>query len=51
MTQRRSIARIRIVLANRNEVFDKDIMRELGHRGMLGPTLTDYGCAGDIILE
>src|SRR3990172_12362092 len=36
----------RIVEANRREVFDRDIMREMGDLGLLGPTLQDYGCAG-----
>ncbi|XP_046684003.1 glutaryl-CoA dehydrogenase, mitochondrial isoform X1 [Homalodisca vitripennis] len=36
----------RILLANRNEVFDKNIMRELGELGILGCHLKGYGCAG-----
>ena len=36
----------RILEANRREVFDRDIMREMGDLGLLGPTLQDYGCAG-----
>ncbi|XP_063235528.1 glutaryl-CoA dehydrogenase, mitochondrial isoform X1 [Bacillus rossius redtenbacheri] len=36
----------RIVAANRNEVFDRDIMRELGAVGALGCTIQGYGCAG-----
>ena len=36
----------RILAANRNEVFDKEIMRELGSQGFLGPTLKGYNCAG-----
>jgi alkylation response protein AidB-like acyl-CoA dehydrogenase len=32
--------------ANRNEVFDVNIMREMGEAGLLGPTLKGYGCAG-----
>jgi glutaryl-CoA dehydrogenase len=36
----------RIVLANRREEFDREILRELGELGMLGPTLHGYGCAG-----
>jgi glutaryl-CoA dehydrogenase len=36
----------RIVLANRNEVFDRKIMTEMGSIGLLGPTLPlKYGCA------
>ena len=36
----------RILMANRNEVFDRDIYKEMGSLGMLGPTITGYGCAG-----
>merc|ERR550534_2657748 len=36
----------RIIQANRNEEFDKDIMREMGELGVLGPTIQGYGCAG-----
>lgn len=36
----------RIINANRNEVFDKNIMRELGQLGLLGPTIKGYNCAG-----
>ena len=36
----------RIVMANRKEIFHKEIMKELGDLGVLGPTLQDYGCAG-----
>ncbi len=36
----------RVVDANRNEVFDPEIMSELGALGMLGATLPEkYGCA------
>ncbi len=35
-----------IIEANRNEYFDKDIMRELGKLGLLGSTIQGYGCAG-----
>jgi len=35
-----------IVEANRRETFDREIFRELGELGFLGPTLQDYGCAG-----
>lgn len=30
----------------RDESFDKNIIRELGDIGMLGPTIKGYGCAG-----
>ncbi len=37
----------RILMANRNEVFDPEIMKEMGELGLLGPTLPEeYGCAG-----
>ena len=37
----------RVLLANRHEHFDVEIMRELGELGLLGSTLPEkYGCAG-----
>ena len=36
----------RILMANRNETFDRDIMNEFGEQGFLGATLEGYGCAG-----
>jgi glutaryl-CoA dehydrogenase len=36
----------RILLANRNETFDPEVMREMGALGFLGATLDGYGCAG-----
>ena len=36
----------RILLANRNETFDIEVMREMGALGFLGATLEGYGCAG-----
>ena len=37
----------RVQQANRNEVFDREIMNELGELGMLGATIPEkYGCAG-----
>lgn len=36
----------RIVQANRNEVFDRNIMREMGEMGALGCTISGYGCSG-----
>ena len=35
-----------IVSSFRNEHFDKNIMKEMGAVGLLGPTLNGYGCAG-----
>jgi glutaryl-CoA dehydrogenase len=36
----------RILEANRNEVFDKDIYKEMGNLGFLGAPIKGYGCAG-----
>jgi glutaryl-CoA dehydrogenase len=37
----------RIIDANRNETFDREIMNEMGELGLLGSTLDpEYGCAG-----
>ena len=36
----------RILQANRHETFDRAIMTEMGALGLLGSTLTGYGCAG-----
>ncbi|XP_030052859.1 glutaryl-CoA dehydrogenase, mitochondrial [Microcaecilia unicolor] len=36
----------RILMANRNEVFDRSILLELGKLGVLGSTIKGYGCAG-----
>ena len=36
----------RVIEANRHEIFDRDIMREMGALGLLGATLPErYGCA------
>lgn len=35
-----------IVVANRNETFDRNIMRQMGEMGLLGVTIEGYGCAG-----
>ena len=35
-----------IIEANRNEHFDRNIMREMGEMGLLGVTIDGYGCAG-----
>ncbi len=35
-----------IVEANRHEVFDPQIMKDMGALGLLGSTLEGYGCAG-----
>ena len=36
----------RVLMANRHEHFDRDILREMGELGLLGATLNGYGCAG-----
>ncbi|XP_071953764.1 glutaryl-CoA dehydrogenase, mitochondrial-like [Antedon mediterranea] len=36
----------RVLMANRNEIFDQEIMQELGNIGVLGPTIKGFGCAG-----
>ncbi|MBY0438964.1 MAG: acyl-CoA dehydrogenase [Burkholderiales bacterium] len=36
----------RILMANRNETFDREIFNEMGEMGFLGATLDGYGCAG-----
>jgi glutaryl-CoA dehydrogenase len=36
----------RILMANRHEKFDREIMNEMGAMGFLGSTLEGYGCAG-----
>jgi len=36
----------RVLEANRNEKFDRQIMTEMGELGFLGSTLEGYGCAG-----
>ena len=35
-----------IVSSFRHESFDKNIMKEMGSFGLLGPTINGYGCAG-----
>ena len=35
-----------IIEANRNEKFDRNIMRQMGEMGLLGVTIEGYGCAG-----
>ena len=36
----------RVLMANRNETFDRAIFNEMGEMGFLGATLDGYGCAG-----
>ena len=36
----------RILEANRNEVFDREIYKEMGELGFLGAPIDGYGCAG-----
>jgi glutaryl-CoA dehydrogenase len=35
-----------VVQSFRNEKFDKNIMKEMGNLGFLGPTINGYGCSG-----
>ncbi len=35
-----------IVQAHRHETFDRAIFRDMGAAGLLGPTISGYGCAG-----
>ena len=36
----------RVLLAARNETFDRNIMSEFGAMGFLGSTIDGYGCSG-----
>ncbi|WP_346836511.1 acyl-CoA dehydrogenase [Microbulbifer sp. SAOS-129_SWC] len=36
----------RVLEANRHEIFDREIMNEMGELGLLGSTIHGYGCAG-----
>ena len=36
----------RVVDAYREEAFNREMFREMGQRGLLGPTIEGYGCAG-----
>src|SRR5580658_6531689 len=36
----------RVLTANREERFDREIMNEMGALGFLGATIEGYGCAG-----
>merc|ERR1712012_1416901 len=36
----------RVLMANRNETFDREIMTEMGGLGLLGPTIEGYRCPG-----
>ena len=36
----------RVVDSFRNETFDKNIFKEMGQIGLLGPTIHGYGCSG-----
>ena len=36
----------RVLEANRHEIFDREIMNEMGSLGLLGSTIEGYGCAG-----
>ena len=36
----------RVLMANRQESFDREILNEMGALGFLGSTIDGYGCAG-----
>src|SRR5471032_959899 len=36
----------RVLMANRHEKFDREILNEMGALGFLGSTIEGYGCAG-----
>ncbi|XP_063084501.1 glutaryl-CoA dehydrogenase, mitochondrial [Cavia porcellus] len=36
----------RVLMANRNAVFHREMVAEMGELGVLGPTIKGYGCAG-----
>ena len=36
----------RVLMANRHETFDREILTEMGELGFLGSTIDGYGCAG-----
>ncbi len=36
----------RVVEANRNEIYDREVVTEMGELGLLGPTIEGYGCPG-----
>ena len=36
----------RVLEANRHEIFDREIMSEMGELGLLGSTIDGYGCSG-----
>ena len=42
----RNVLQPNIVSSFRNERFDKNIMKEMGRCGLLGPTIHEYGCPG-----
>ena len=42
----RDILQPNIISSFRNEQFDKNIIKEMGNIGLLGPTITGYNCAG-----
>jgi glutaryl-CoA dehydrogenase len=35
-----------VISSFRNETFDKNIIKEMGNAGLLGPTINEFGCAG-----
>ena len=41
----------RVLMANRHETFDREIVSEMGQLGLLGPTLKGYGCSGMVMFD
>ncbi|KNZ60779.1 glutaryl-CoA dehydrogenase [Puccinia sorghi] len=41
----------RVLEAHRKEFFDPNILKEMGKLGLLGPTISGYGCAGATIFR
>ena len=41
-----AICLLRVTMANRNEIFHREIMSEMGELGLLGPVIHGYNCPG-----
>jgi glutaryl-CoA dehydrogenase len=41
----KNILKPNVISSFRNEIFDKNIIKEMGSVGLLGPTINGYGCA------
>ena len=40
----------RVISDYKNEIIDKSIFKQFGNMGILGPTIKDFGCAGESYL-